>query len=57
MPLWLRVAAILVIYGSIETVDYHVAAFSFPWWLSLIMAAFLSVSDIVLIAIIDAHNP
>lgn len=51
---WWRSAPALGIFILLEVVDNNVDAFSFPWWLSLLMSLFLSVFDIILIAIIDA---
>lgn len=53
MDLWVRIILLLGIYGLIEAVDYYVDAFSSPWWLSLLMAAFCSISDIIVIAMIE----
>lgn len=51
---WWRLAPALGIFILLEVVDSNVDAFSFPWWLSLLMSLFLSIADIILIAIIDA---
>lgn len=53
MLFMLRILVILGIFGAIEAVDYNVDAINFPWWLSLLMAALLPVSDIITIFIID----
>lgn len=53
MEIFWRLVAALGIFGLIELVDFYVEPMSFPWWLSLILAAFCSVIDIIVIAAID----
>lgn len=53
MDIWLRVLGILTVWGVIEGIDHLSTGINIPWWLSLLTAAFCSISDIIVILAID----
>ena len=53
MAILARILIILTAWGIIEWVDSLIEGVNLPWWLSLLMACFCSVSDILTIMILD----
>lgn len=54
--MWWRLLPASGIFIGIEVVDSNTEAFNWPWWLSLILALFASVLDIIILALIDSTD-
>lgn len=50
---WWRLVPAFGVFLLIEFIDSQVASIDIPWWLSLVMALFLSFTDIIVILVID----
>lgn len=51
--IWARIGLIVGICVLIEGIDSAVDAINIPWWLSLLIASCCSISDIIVILVID----